>query len=65
MDINELRSLMTLVSLITFLGIVVWAYSRKRKAAFDAAAYSVFDEEDADRVDTHREAATRAAGKGV
>ncbi len=64
MDINDLRSLMTVVSLITFVGIVVWAYSRKRKAAFDAAARSVFDEEDA-HLASHRDAAKPAAEKGV
>ncbi|MEJ5211422.1 MAG: cbb3-type cytochrome c oxidase subunit 3 [Burkholderiales bacterium] len=46
MDINDLRSLMTVVSLLTFVGIVLWAWSSRRKAAFDEAARLVFDEED-------------------
>ncbi|MEO1766046.1 cbb3-type cytochrome oxidase subunit 3 [Thiobacter aerophilum] len=46
MDLNDLRSLMTVVSLLTFVGIVLWAWSSRRKAAFDEAARLVFDEED-------------------
>ena len=43
MDTSSLlHSIMTLVTLITFVGIVVWAYSRKRKAAFDEAANAPF-----------------------
>ena len=38
MDINLLRSIATVLMLLIFVGIVVWAYSRRRRAAFDAAA---------------------------
>ena len=37
-----LHSIMTLITFITFIGIVVWAYSRKRKPAFDDAANAPF-----------------------
>jgi cytochrome c oxidase cbb3-type subunit 4 len=37
-----LSSLMTVVSFATFIGIVFWAYSRKRKQAFDDAANAPF-----------------------
>ena len=37
-----LSSLMTVVSFVTFLGIVAWAYSKKRKRAFDEAANAPF-----------------------
>ena len=37
-----LSSLMTVVSLVTFIGIVVWAYNRKRKKSFDEAANAPF-----------------------
>lgn len=47
MDVDTLRSIMTLVSFVTFLGIVAWAYSRGRKADFEEAAQLVFDDEDA------------------
>ncbi len=38
MDINDLRSLVTLVSFATFAGIVVWAWSGRNRKAFDEAA---------------------------
>ena len=50
MDINLLRSLVTVVSLVTFLGIVVWAFGRGRRERFDEAAHLPFaDDEIADR----------------
>ncbi len=45
MDINFLRSAITVVSLLTFLGIVVWAWSRRNKADFDEAALLPFQDE--------------------
>ena len=48
MDINDLRSIMTVISLVTFLGIVWWAYSRKNRSRFDEAANLPFAE-DGDR----------------
>ena len=38
MDINDLRSIVTVLSLVCFLGIVAWAWSRKNQADFDEAA---------------------------
>jgi cytochrome c oxidase cbb3-type subunit 4 len=38
MDIALFHSLWTLVLLVLFIGIVVWAWSRERKPDFDAAA---------------------------
>lgn len=38
MDLNTLRSASTVLMLLIFIGIVIWAYSRKRRGAFDAAA---------------------------
>ena len=46
MDINLLRSIVTVVSLVTFLGIVVWAWSNRHRDRFDEAANLPFDEED-------------------
>ena len=37
MDLNTLRSATTVLMLLIFIGIVIWAYSRKRRGAFDAA----------------------------
>jgi cytochrome c oxidase cbb3-type subunit IV len=46
MDINDVRSLITVVSFAIFIGIVVWAYGSKRKARFEAEARSVLDDSD-------------------
>ena len=37
-DINTLRSLATVVSFVTFIGIVLWAWSRRHQERFDEAA---------------------------
>lgn len=37
MDVNDLRSIVTVLSLLVFLGIVLWAWSARRKAAFEEA----------------------------
>jgi cytochrome c oxidase cbb3-type subunit 4 len=46
MDLNDIRVIVTVVSFVTFIGIIVWAYSGRRRAAFDQAARSVLEEED-------------------
>ena len=38
MDIITLRSLVTVVSMLLFVGIVLWAWRHSRAPAFDAAA---------------------------
>ena len=38
MDYSLFSSLMTVVMLVVFLGIVAWAYSSRRSADFDEAA---------------------------
>ncbi len=45
MDINDLRSIVTLVSMLTFLGIVAWAWSKRNKERFDEAAQLPFQDE--------------------
>lgn len=45
LDINTVRSLVTVVSLITFIGIIVWAYSRRNAAAFEEAAKLPFEQD--------------------
>jgi cytochrome c oxidase cbb3-type subunit 4 len=45
MDINDLRSAVTLISLLTFLGIVAWAWSRRNQSRFDEAALLPFRDE--------------------
>jgi cytochrome c oxidase cbb3-type subunit 4 len=46
MDINDLRVAITVVSFVTFIGVVLWAYSSRRKDGFDRAARSVLEERD-------------------
>lgn len=55
MDINEIRTVVTLVSFLAFVGVVWWAYSARRASAFDRAARSVLEEPDDE---------TAQAGKG-
>lgn len=38
MDVNDLRSVVTLLSLAVFIGIVLWAWSKRNQAAFEEAA---------------------------
>ena len=49
MDINDLRSLITVLTFAMFVGIVSWTYSGRRKQAFEEAALLPFsDDEPAD-----------------
>jgi len=41
-----IQSLWSIVVLVTFIGIVLWAYSGKRKSAFDEAARLPFDDDE-------------------
>ncbi len=45
MDIGTVRGLITLFLMLAFIGLVVWAYSARRKPDFDEAARLPFDEE--------------------
>ena len=48
MDINDLRSIFTVLSLLTFLGIVWWAYGKSPSKRFEEAANLPFADDDAD-----------------
>jgi len=45
MDVNALRSAVTVLSLAVFIGIVCWAWSSRNRAAFDEAARLPFKDE--------------------
>ena len=45
MDINLLRSIITVVTLITFVGIVLWAWSGRNRARFEEAARLPFEQD--------------------
>jgi cytochrome c oxidase cbb3-type subunit 4 len=44
--VSDARSIITVISMLTFIGIVLWAYSVRRKNDFDEAAMLPFNEED-------------------
>lgn len=46
MDINDLRALSTLFLFVTFVGLCIWAYSKKRKTTFDEAANLPFADDE-------------------
>ena len=46
MDINTLRSLVTVLTFIVFIGIVAWPLSRRRPAEFEEAAQLPFRQDD-------------------
>jgi cytochrome c oxidase cbb3-type subunit 4 len=45
MDAGDWRGIFTLVMLLSFVAIVIWAYSGKRKKDFDEAAQLPLDDE--------------------
>lgn len=45
MDVNDLRVIVTVLSLVTFVGIWVWAWSRKNRDRFEEAAQLPFRDE--------------------
>ena len=55
MDYSLMQSIWTLVVLVLFVGIVIWAWSGKRKQEFDEAANIPFDEDDRPAATTSKE----------
>jgi cytochrome c oxidase cbb3-type subunit 4 len=45
MDINVFRGIVTGVLLVLFIWLVIWAYSKSRKEAFDEAARLPLDDD--------------------
>jgi len=45
MDINDLRSIVTLVSFLIFVGILIWAWSKSNQADFEEAARLPFKDD--------------------
>jgi len=44
--LSDARSIVTLICLLTFIGIVIWAYSARRQSDFDEAAMLPFADEE-------------------
>ncbi len=55
MDINDIRAWQTVLLLIAFIGIVIWAFSKQRKKSFDEAANLPFADEDQHRATIEKE----------
>lgn len=45
MDINDVRSAVTVICFLTFLGIIAWAWSKRNKQEFDEAANLPFQDD--------------------
>lgn len=45
MDINFVRGIVTVVTLLVFIGIVAWAWSGRNKARFEEAARLPFEQD--------------------
>lgn len=45
LDVNTLRSLVTVVSFLTFIGIIAWAFARKNASDFEKAANLPFEQD--------------------
>ncbi len=48
MDINTLRGIATILAMLAFIGITVWAYSSYKKKDFDEASLLPFADESED-----------------
>lgn len=46
MDLSDLRTIVTTISFVAFIGVVFWAYNGKQKARFDDAANLPFQDDD-------------------
>lgn len=58
MDINDFRTLATVLVFISFVSIVWWAYGPSRKSYFDQAAQLPFDADDQDSSATQTRSGT-------
>jgi cytochrome c oxidase cbb3-type subunit 4 len=52
MDINDLRGISTLLLMLAFLGICVWAYGKKQRKGFEEAAELPFADEAPEKQDS-------------
>jgi cytochrome c oxidase cbb3-type subunit 4 len=48
MDVNDLRGITTIIIMIAFISVCVWAYSSKQKKRFDEAANLPFADDEAE-----------------
>ena len=55
MSIIDIRGIATLLVMIAFIGVCIWAFSSKRKSRFDEAAQLPFSDEEPPQKDTGKE----------
>ncbi len=46
MDVNDWRGVYTLILMASFIGLIIWAYSKRRKKDFDEAANLPFADDE-------------------
>jgi cytochrome c oxidase cbb3-type subunit 4 len=59
MDVNDLRSGVTVLSMLVFLGIAAWAWSQRNRSRFDEAAQLPFEHDGSDGDAVNREGDAR------
>ncbi len=64
MDINVFRGIILITLMISFVGLWVWAWSRKRKSAFHEASMLPLEEDGGDVPNQERPKNGPANGKG-
>lgn len=55
MDYGTLQGIITIVIMVIFVGIFVWAFSSRRKQEFDDTAKSIFSEEEKQKMNNTQE----------
>ena len=45
MDVNDLRAITTVITFVIFIGIMVWAFSKRNNKDFEEAARLPFDQD--------------------
>ena len=61
MDVNDLRSLVTVIGLVLFVALVAWVWGRGRRQAFDEAARLPFADDEGGRGRRAHDTADRRA----
>lgn len=54
-SINDIRAWHTAILMLSFIGIIFWAYNKRRKSSFDEAANLPFADEDRHRATIEKE----------
>jgi cytochrome c oxidase cbb3-type subunit 4 len=54
-DLNDFRAWHTVLLLAIFIGIVIWAYSKRRKKSFDEAANLPFADDERHKATVEKE----------